>query len=107
MVVLRVYIKVVEVDDGGSLRKVVGVCDEDLLGKVFRDGDLVLEINEEFFGGDIVEIDEAIALVESSNNVLAVGENIVSKLIEVGLAHPLAVNRISGIPYTIILRYES
>ncbi|MEM1623574.1 MAG: DUF424 family protein [Sulfolobales archaeon] len=107
MVILRVYIKVVEVYEGGSLRKIVGVCDEDLLGKVFRDGDLVLEINEEFFGGDIVEIDEAIALVESSNSALAVGKNIVSKLIEVGLTHPMAVSSVSGVPYTIILRYES
>lgn len=104
---MRVYIKVIEVDEGGVLRKVVGACDEELLGKVFRDGDLVLEINEEFFKGDVVEIEEAVALIESSHNILAVGEHIVGKLVAAGLAHPLAVNRIAGVPYTLILRYES
>lgn len=104
---MRVYVKVVEVDEGGVLRRVAGVCDEELLGKIFRDGDLVLEVNEEFFKGDLVEVDEAVAIVESSNNVLAVGERIVSKLITSGVAHPLAINRIAGIPYTLILRYES
>lgn len=107
MVGLRVYVKVTEVDQEGILRRVVGACDEELLGKVFRDGDLVLEVNEEFFKGYVMEIDEAVALIESSNNVLAVGERIVSKLIDAGLTHPLAVNRIAGIPYTLILRYES
>ncbi len=100
-----VYVRVVEVDEGGVVRRVAGVCDEELLGRVFREGDLVLEVNEEFFGGHVVELDEAVAIVESSDNVMAVGELVVSRLIEAGLVHPLSVNRIAGIPYALILRY--
>ncbi|MCX8184859.1 MAG: DUF424 family protein [Sulfolobales archaeon] len=102
---MRVYVKVIEVDEGGVVRRITGMCDEELLGKAFRDGDLVLEVNEEFFGGSVVELDEALAIAESSESVMAVGERIISKLIHAKLVHPLAVNRIAGIPYSFILRY--
>ncbi len=100
-----VYVKVVEVSEGGVVRRVAGVCDGELLGKVFREGDLVLEVNEEFFGGHLVELDEAVAIVESSDNVMAVGEVVVRRLVEAGLVHPLSVSRIAGVPYALILRY--
>jgi len=101
---LRVYVRVKEVDEGGVFRKVVGMCDENLLGKIFREGDLVLEINEEFFGGDLLELDEALHIAETSENVMAVGEVIVGRLVEVGLAHPESVLRIAGVPYVILLQ---
>jgi len=103
---LRAYVKVSEVDAEGAVRRVAGACDEELLGKTFREGDLVLEVNEEFFGGELVELDEAVAMIEMSDNVMVVGERLVSRLVEAGLVHPLAVKRIGGVPYTLILRYE-
>lgn len=101
---LRVYVRVKEVDEGGVPRRVVGMCDENLLGRTFREGDLVLEVSEEFFGGDLLELDEALHIAETSENVMAVGEVIVSKLVEVGLAHPESVLRIAGVPYVILLQ---
>lgn len=103
---MKIYVKIMEASEGGLLRRVVGACDEELLGKAFREGDLVLEVNEEFFNGDLLDIDEAVAVIESSDNVMAVGERIVGKLVELGLVHPLAVGKIAGIPYVLILRYE-
>lgn len=101
---MRVYVKVMEVNEGGVLRRVVGMCDENLLGRTFREEDLVLEVNEEFFGGDLLELDEALYIAETSENVTAVGEVIVGKLVEAGLAHPQAVLRIAGVPYVILLQ---
>lgn len=103
---MRAYVKVSEVDAEGVVRRVVGACDEELLGKIFREGDFILEVNEEFFGGELVELDEAIAIIEMADNVMAVGERLVNELVKVGLVHPLAVRRIGGVPYTLILRYE-
>ncbi len=98
--------KISEVDDEGVVKRVVGACDEELLGKTFREEDLILEVNEEFFGGELMELDEAVAIIEMANNVMAVGERLVNKLVEAGLVHPLAIRRIGGVPYTLILRYE-
>lgn len=98
--------KISEVDDEGIVKRVVGACDEELLGKTFREEDLILEVNEEFFGGELMELDEAVAIIEMANNVMAVGERLVNKLVEAGLVHPLAIRRIGGVPYTLILRYE-
>jgi len=99
-------VKISEVDDEGVVKRVVGACDEELLGKTFREEDLILEVNEEFFGGELMELDEAVAIIEMANNVMAVGERLVNKLVEAGLVHPLAIRRIGGVPYTLILRYE-
>ena len=101
---MKVYVKVMEVDEGGVIRRVVGMCDEGLLGRVFREGDLVLEVNEEFFGGDLLELDEALYIAETSENVMAVGEVIVGKLVEAGLTHPQAILRIAGVPFVILLQ---
>ncbi len=101
---MKVYVKVMEVDEGGVFKRVVGMCDESLLGGVFREGDLVLEVNEEFFGGDLLDLDEALQIAETSENVTAVGEIIVGKLIEAGLAHPQAILRIAGVPFVILLQ---
>jgi hypothetical protein len=40
----------------------VAVCDDDVLGETFEDGDVSLTVSEEFYGGD--EVDEQ-AVVES------------------------------------------
>jgi hypothetical protein len=43
-----------------SYREIVAVCDLDLLGKKFEQGNMEIDINEKFFGGD--EFDEAKAI---------------------------------------------
>lgn len=45
-----------ETDEG----LLVAVCDDDVLGKTFEDGDVSLTVSEEFYGGD--EVDEQTVL---------------------------------------------
>ena len=38
----------------------VAACDEELLNQVFMEGDLRIEISNHFFGGDLMQLEEAI-----------------------------------------------
>ena len=100
----EVYIKVMEVDDAAGVRIVVAVCDKELLGKKFSEGEIVLDINKDFFGGFLADIDEALHYLENAFTAMLVGDNIIKEAIKAGLIHPDAVLRVSGIPYAHIVR---
>jgi len=82
----------------------LATCDAELLGKRFKEGEIVFEIREDFYKGPKVSVEEAIALIQQSTIVNMVGKNIVKKAIEKGLIHPEAVLKISGIPHAQIVR---
>ncbi|MXR42933.1 DUF424 family protein [Halobaculum sp. WSA2] len=42
----------------------VAVCDADVLGETFEDGEVTLDVTEEFYGGDEAEPADADAVVE-------------------------------------------
>jgi len=100
----EVYIKVMEVDDAAGVRIVVAVCDKELLGKKFSEGEIVLDVNRDFFGGFLADIDEALHYLENAFTAMLVGDNIIKEAIKAGLIHPDAVLRVSGIPYAHIVR---
>jgi hypothetical protein len=100
-----VYIKVQEYTDGlGAVKKVVGVCDRELLGKVFVSGDVRLVVNEEFFKGVEASIDEALEQLKIAYTAMIVGEKIVGEAVKAGIIHPEAVSRVEGIPYAQLVR---
>lgn len=59
---------------------IVAVCDEEILGKVFREGDVVLNISPQFYGGERVDIDEVIRAIETADIVVISGKRIVEEL---------------------------
>ncbi len=82
----------------------LAICDADLLGKTFREGDIVFAVREEFYKGLKVDADEAVNLISQSTIVNMVGENIVGRAIERGFVHPQAVLKVSGIPHAQIVK---
>jgi uncharacterized protein len=82
----------------------LAACDEELLGKILRDGKLVFKVGEEFYKGPKISAEEAIELMQESSIVNMVGQNIVNKAIEKGLVHPEAVLEICGVPHAQIVR---
>jgi len=82
----------------------LATCDVELLGKTLREGKIVFHINEKFYNGERVSVDEAVELMRRCTIVNMVGEKIVNKAIEAGLVHPEAVLLIEGIPHAQIVR---
>ena len=81
----------------------MGVCDENCLGKTYRQGKICFSVSESFFGGELIPIYKAITIMKNCKNFNAVGKNIIQALLKLKLIHPEAVIEIEDTPNTISL----
>ena len=80
----------------------VNMSDAELIGKDVIDGELKINISENYYGKQIVEKDEAISLLKSASIMNLVGKETISLAIEVGIGSKDGVKIISDIPFLII-----
>jgi hypothetical protein len=95
-----IYIKVYRVQ--GEV--LLAACDEELLGKTFREGELKLEVKERFYKGELVEESALEGLLEEATIANLTGERCVSKAIELGYVDEERVLRIEGVPHAQMAR---
>jgi hypothetical protein len=76
----------------------VACCDEDLLNKVFDEGNLRIEISDHFFGGNLINLDEAINILKQAPYFNIVGDIIINKAIDSQILPKEGVRKINGIP---------
>jgi len=80
-------------------KTIVAICDEVLLGKIFEEGDLILDLSSSFYAGVKMTEQEAGDLLRNANIVNLVGE----KSIALGKSEDIIdegkTNTINGIPY--------
>lgn len=82
----------------------LAVCDRDLLGKQLKQGTVVFHVREEYYGGNLVGLEEAMNLIRQSAIVNMVGSRVVARAISEGLVHPDAVLNIQGTPHAQIVK---
>ena len=63
----------------------VAVCDDDVLGETFENGEVSITVNEEFYGGDQVEADDIVESLARANVANIVGSRAVEVAIEAGI----------------------
>ncbi len=85
-------------------RVLLAICDANMLGKTLKQGKIVFHIQEKFYKGSLVSLEEAVDLIQQSTIVNMVGRKIVKRAIEKGLVHPDAVIEIKGIPHAQIVK---
>ena len=90
-----VYIRVRERLD----HVVVSVCDEELLGKTLSEGKIKFNVNEEFYGGDLVDVDTCLQHLKNATIANMVGTDSVAAAIDAGYVHKNAVIYIEGHPH--------
>ena len=90
-----IYVKVYRVQ--GEV--LLAACDEELLGKTFREGELKLEVKERFYRGELVEEERLKELLEEATIANLTGERCVTRAIELGYIDPERVLRIRGVPH--------
>ncbi|MCX9080239.1 MAG: DUF424 family protein [Candidatus Methanoperedens sp.] len=84
-------------DTDGKL--IVAVCDTDILGKKFKEGKLVLKLEESFYKGEEVcenEVKEALSCANIAN---IAGKRSIACAVECGCVDPDTVIFIDGIPH--------
>jgi len=82
----------------------LAICDAEILGRTLRKGNVVFHVKEEFYKGEEANIEEAMAMIETSTIVNMIGRNVVTKAMEKGYVHPEAVLDIQGIPHAQIVK---
>ncbi len=97
---VRVYIK--RYETGRDV--LVAVCDEELLGRRFTEGKLVLDVTKEFYGGRLITIDEAIGELKEATIANIVGKNIVKEALKEGLIHEEAILWVKEVPHAQIVK---
>ncbi len=82
----------------------LNICDADLLGKSISENELTMKISESYYGNEIIEIDEAKKLLETSTIINMVGKDTISLSLELGIGSENGVKKISGVPFLIVFK---
>ena len=98
---MKVYLKIHRRND----IETVACCDETLLNHIFTEGNLRIEINSNFFGGDLLSIDQALEILKEASYFNIVGENIINKAIDLQLLPKDGVRKINNIPMAIKMMF--
>ena len=80
----------------------VNMCDAELIGKDIVDGELKININESYYGKQLVDKDEAISFLKSASIMNLVGKETISLAIDLGIGSESGIKIISDIPFLII-----
>ncbi|MBU5689289.1 MAG: DUF424 family protein [Candidatus Aenigmarchaeota archaeon] len=78
---------------------VVAICDQDLLEKTLDFDDIKFHISKKFYGGEIIDEEKAVKLLENSTIGNLVGEKIVSLALKKKYIAKENIILISGIPH--------
>lgn len=77
---------------------VVTICDSELFGETFKEGDLKLEVDKSFYEGDEVSVAECLKALRDATIANMVG-SIVEHAVEEGYIEPEHVLEIDGIQH--------
>ena len=85
---------------------IVNICDEELLGKTVKGKGLEIHISESYFGGDQVNLDEALGLIRKSYSANLAGTRIVEQTLKANLGSRLAVKKVGSISFLMIFKFN-
>ena len=78
---------------------IVAICDYELLGQFFEEGDRCIHVSENFYKGKLVSIEESIAALQEATIGNIVGERIITEALKAKLIHERGIIRIQNIPH--------
>lgn len=83
---------------------IVAVCDKNIIGKKFKEGELTLKLEESFYKGNEVcdkDVKEALSFATIAN---IAGEKSIACAVECGCIDPETIIFIDGIPHAQMVR---
>lgn len=84
-------------------KKIVSLCDENLIGKKFEENDLQLDVSKYFYKGEKMKEQDIIKVVRSADSLNIVGEESINFALKNGLIEEHNIIRIKKIPHAISL----
>ena len=98
---MKVYLKIHVRDD----IETIACCDEELLNQVFKEGNLRIEISSRFYGGNLLNLEDAISILEKASFFNIVGKKIIKKVIDCNLISLDGVRYINGVPMALKMMF--
>ena len=83
-------------------QSMLNICDAELLGKKIIEGDLTMNISENYYGERFVEKEEAESLLKNSSIINMAGKETISLSLKLGIGSENAVKIVSDVPFLII-----
>jgi len=93
------YVKVHNYEDG----ELVAICDKELIGMNFSDGDFGLNITERFYKGELKDKEDVIFILQNSKNTNVVGNQAVKLCVELGLITEEDIIKIQDTAHALII----
>ena len=98
---MKVYLKVHSKNE----IETIACCDEEILNKVFKQDNLRIEISSQFFGGTLINIEEAVEILKNASFFNIVGKNITKKAIDCKILPHEGVRFINGVPMALKMMF--
>lgn len=89
------YMKIYETEQN----VLVAVCDKTIVGKTFREGELVLKLDESFYKGIDVSIEEIKHALSCATVANIAGEKAIACAVDCGVIDPDTIIYIDGVPH--------
>jgi hypothetical protein len=97
---MKYYAKIYRVQN----EVLVAVCDEDIRGRVFEEGELILDIRKEFYGDEVFTEEQVVVFLKEATIANLAGEGVVSIAIKEGIIDKENVLRVCGVPHAQMVR---
>lgn len=85
----------------GMNRTIVALCDSELLGRIFKEGEVTLDLQsyKDFYDGSRVSQEEAVMLLKNAENANVVGEKSVEAAREAFGFAKERIKTVKGVPH--------
>ena len=84
-------------------RKVLAICDGDLIGKIFEEKNRILNVSKSFYHGSPMFEKDILSLIENNILLNIVGEESVAFALKYKLIEKKGIAKIKGVPYALLL----
>ena len=82
----------------------IGACDEELIGKKFREGKLQLDVSKEFYDGERISVEVLKKYLKNATIANLVGEKTVNCAIKLGVVDLECIMKIKDVPHAQMVR---
>lgn len=82
----------------------LNMCDDDLLGRIIKNGNLQINISKSYYGQRLVEKEEAQTLMQNCSILNLVGKNTIQMSVDLKIGSQQGVKTIDGVPFLIVFK---
>lgn len=92
-----IYLKVNKTENS----EITAICDADLIGKTFSENDIILNVNENFYKGYLMQEKEILSVLKKARNVNITGKKSINLAVKAGIIDEESIIYVNKVPHAI------